>query len=221
MYQGFTQEVGALEKQIGQALAMAGCKMRLIERDGVMVAQCVLPTMPNRTVLEVHVEIPKPPGEVGALFHGKFARIAKKIAGKVAHSKLLKKIWKLGPLLAMAIPPPAGEVISTGLAAAQVATRLIKAAKGGHPGASQLLAKGHALLNIQNGLTAKLGTGDAMSLLSSAASGSKKSHARALAPIKKAAVPGKPGGVPAVAPVAEKGAYTVTFPNGGHWSVNV
>ena len=112
-------------------LQECGVKVREREVNGVVEYSMLVPTTPRKLVITARVALPR--DEVGRVFKGKFAGKAKKLAKKLAKSKVLSKMAKLAPLLANAIPPPAGQIISAASTAVIMAKKIANAAKKGNP----------------------------------------------------------------------------------------
>lgn len=71
----------------------------------------------------------------------KAKRSVRSVAKKIAKNKALRALAKTAPIWANIIPPPAGQTIAAGAAAAMAAAKIAKAAKGGHKRAKAFIAK--------------------------------------------------------------------------------
>lgn len=134
--------------------ALRRVPIKMEQRGAMLRASLVLPIhgKPTRFSAVVHLErdepelgwfgsklVRKAKKKVGGLRVVKTAKRAIKLGKKFAKSKLLKAVWKTMPLWANIVPPPAGQALAAGAAAAQLAIKVGKAAKDGHAGAKAFL----------------------------------------------------------------------------------
>lgn len=129
------QELQELVTAANNALLNYGVRLRFREVDGHMEGQMLLPTRPRPVVVTARLALPT--DNVGAILKGPLAKKAKAIAKRLLKSKLLGKIAKFGPLLAMV---PGGQVIAAAAMAAKAAQKIAKAAKKGNPAAKKFAA---------------------------------------------------------------------------------
>lgn len=142
-------ELRELVRVANAALRENGVRIRERERDGHVEYALRIPTRPRALVISARVALPG--DEVGKLFgkNSKFRNAAKKVAKKVAKSKVFKKLAKIAPMLAMVVP--GGQAIAAGVAAVAAAKKIASAAKRGNPKAKAFAkaAAKKATANVQ------------------------------------------------------------------------
>lgn len=136
-------EIIAMENAIRQAFAAIGVKTRMREEGNEVVASMLIPSVGRPIV--IHARVALPSDAIGAMVgkKGKFRKKIKKVAKAVAHSKLVRKVGKLLPMLTAVVP--GGQVLSAGLAAVRVA-KAVKAGAKSHNPKTRKLAKRAALV---------------------------------------------------------------------------
>lgn len=135
-------EMDAVYRTCLDALRNAGVRIRTRTTPDAVEVTYIVPGKDQ----DIHVSSSVPlPTEVGKLFgkHSKFRKFAKKAAKAIAHSKILKKLAKLAPMLGAIIPPPVGEIVSVAATAANIAMKIKHAAEKGHKGAQLFIRKAH------------------------------------------------------------------------------
>lgn len=128
-------------REVAQAISarMRAAGVRVAEREGPMGVEyrMLIPTTPRKLLIVARVATPS--DEVGKVFGkgGKFRATAKKVAKKLAKSKVLQKVAKIAKVM----PGPVGQTLRMASAAAGAAKLIAKAAKKGNPKAKAFAAK--------------------------------------------------------------------------------